>query len=361
MSLIGRFAVKVGLRERRRDARVATRGVEAFYATGGERKDAAIKDISPAGICLATKERLQPGSPVLLTLRRRALEEADYGTHVSMPSRVVRANGMEAGLEFVHEYIDAAGWSQLVLQAAQLSSRNDGVRVFRIARALAFLRRISPAGADHFLEAITGGMSYDGEERALEMVLQAEEMLASRKQVPKTGVDPDLIRRIVDRGVNLDTWETDVMQCWAGLLASSCLKDSDDRESLSYAELLSKLEQGPIRILTAGCVMAMAVGWDAGFVFPHNIQCDVDAMKKIVGVRNTMAVDWGLNRLHELGLLQQTLKPPMFDPAMQMDITPTGLGLKLYVRCTGRLELPEACVAGSGNGAAPRPRRVGVS
>ena len=297
------------------------------------------------------EEHEPPGTSVLLTLRRQALEDAECGTQVSMSARVVHAEKQEVGLEFVNEHIDAAGWSALVLKAAQLSARNDGVRVFRIARALAFLERISPSGAADFLKAITGGMSYDGEERALEIVLLAEDMLASQGQVPKSEVNSKLIRRIVESGVNLDSWEADVARCWAGLLASSSLKGSDDRESLIYAELLSKLDRGPIRILTTGCEMAVAVGWDTGFVFSRNIQCGLEAMKKILGVRDTMAIDWGTNRLQELGLLQQSRKPPIFDPIMQIDITPTELGLKLYARCMGRLEIPEPRAAGSGSAA----------
>lgn len=351
MSLIGNFAAKLGLRERRKGARVPTRGLEAFYSVDGQRKAATIKDIGPAGICLSTEEHHPPGTNVILTLRRRALEEAECGTRVSIPARVVRAGKQEVGLEFVNEHIDAAGWSALVLKAAQLSARNDGVRVFRIARALAFLERISPAGAADFLKAITGGMSYDGEERALEIVLTAEEMLASQGQAPKTGVNANLIRRILERGVNLDSWEADVARSWAGLLASSCLRGSDDRESVVYAELLSKLERAPIRILATGCEMAMAVGWEPGFVFSRNIQCSMDSMKKILGMRDTVAIDWGMNRLQEFGLLQQSLKPPTFDPVMQIDITPTELGLKLHARCMGHLEVPALPVAGSGSAA----------
>lgn len=348
MSLIANFAAKVGLRERRKGSRVPTRGLEAYYSAGGLRKLAQIKDISPAGICLSVEEPLSRGAKLLLTLRRRALEDAECGTQVSIPAKVIHTDGEDAGLEFVHEHIDTARWSELVLKAAQLSPRNDGVRVFRIAKSLAFLERVSPPSAAQFVKAITGGMSYDGEERALEIVLHAEEMLASRGQVPKTGVDPKLIKRILDRGVNLDSWETDVVQSWAGMLAASSLEGSDDRENIVYAELLSKLERPAIRILSAGCVMAEAVGWEAGFVFSHNIQCSMDAMKKMVGVRDTMAIDWGMNRLHEFGLLQETLKPPTFDSMMQIDITPTGLGLKLHARCTGRLQVPEACMAGGG-------------
>lgn len=351
MSLIGNFAAKIGLRERRKDSRVPTRGIEAFYTRGGERMAAGIKDISPAGICLAVREDLPPGSLVELTLRRRVLEDAECGTQVSIPSRVIRAGGEEAGLEFLNEHVDAAGWSGLVLKAAQLSSRNDGVRVFRIARALAFLQRISPAGSEYFLKAITGGMSYDGEERALEIVLQAEDMLMRRKQLLKRGVDSNLIRRIVEHGVNLDSWQADVVHCWAGLLASSSLQGSEDGESLVFAALLSKLEQGAIRILAAGCEKAMVAGWDAGFVFPRGIHCGIEEMKKTVGARDIVAIDWGLNRLGEFGLVQASRKLPSFEPLRQIEITPTGLGLKLYARCSGRLEVPEPQIAGSGNAA----------
>jgi hypothetical protein len=351
MSLIGNFAAKIGLRERRKDSRVPTRGLEAFCTRGGERMAAGIKDISPAGICVALKESPAPGTRVELTLRRRALEEGECGAQVSIPSRVIRADGAEAGLEFLNEHVDAAGWSALVLKAAQLSSRNDGVRVFRIARALAFLQRISPAGSEYFLKAITGGMSYDGEERALEIVLQAEDLHARRKQLLKRGVDPNLIRRIVEHGVNLDSWEADVVRCWAGLLASSSLEGSEDGESLVFAALLSKLERGAIRILTAGCEKAMVAGWDAGFVFPRGIHCGIEELKKTVGARDLMAVDWGLNRLAEFGLLQASKKLLSFETLRQIEITPTGLGLKLYARCDGRLEVPEPRIAGSGNAA----------
>lgn len=350
MSLIGNFAAKIGLRERRKDSRVPTRGLEAFCTRGGERMAGRIKDISPAGICLELRESLPPGTQVELTLRRRSCEEDECGAQVSIPSRVIRADGAEAGLEFLNEHVNAAGWSGLVLKAAQLSRRNDGVRVFRIARALAFLQRISPAGSEYFLKAITGGMSYDGEERALEIVLQAEDMLERRRQRLKRGVDSNLIRRIVEHGVNLDSWEADVVRCWGGLLASSSLEGSEDGESLVFAALLSKLEQGAIRILTAGCEKAMVTGWDAGFVFPGGIHCGIEEMKRIVGARDTMAVDWGLNRLGEFGLLKESRKLSSFEMLRQIDITPTGLGLKLYARCSGRLEVPDVRMAG-GNAA----------
>lgn len=346
MSLIGNFAAKAGLRERRAGVRVPTRGLDVFYLSGGKQKPATVKDIGPTGICLAAEDAMPLGSKVALTLRRKVVEEAECGTRVSLPAKVVRVGKRDVGLEFLHEHIDAAGWSKLVLQAAQLSERNDGVRVFRVARALAFLRQISPPAEAQLLEAMTGGMSYDGEERALEILLQAEEMLSSQGQSSKRHLDARLVQRIVDHGVNLDTRDAEMAHCWAGLLAAATLAGTDDQESLHFAGLLSKVDLVSMRILTAGCEKAMAGGWEPGFVFRQRVHYGTDEIKKIARVTNFMAIDRGVSRLQELGLVHPAARTASFEPLEEVDLTPTSLGLRLHARCAGRLEVPDAWVAG---------------
>lgn len=345
MSLIANFAARVGLRDRRRNARMPTRGLEATYLSGGKQKLAAIRDISPTGICLSTAERIAPGAVMQVTLRRPAMENDDCGTQVLLRARVVRAKERDLGLEFVHEHIDAAGWSELVLKAAELSPHHDGIRIFRLARALAFLKRISPAAESQFLKTITGGMSYDGAERALEIILEAEELLAAQGQTAKSGVDARMIRRILDQGTNLDTSNAELVRCWAGLLAVAAQKGADDLESVRFADLLSGLEVAPIRILYAAGAKAMAMGWDSGYAFPRKIECSPEELRKLAGIGAKAGVEWALCRLHEMGLLQAKLRPPTYEPVPQLDITPSGLGLKLWARCNGRLGVPEACSA----------------
>src|SRR6185437_845549 len=267
MSLVGTLAAKAGLRERRAGLRVPTHGLEAFYWNGGKQNLAEIKDIGPVGICLAAEDAMLLGSRVEILLRRKAIEEATYGTRVSMPAQVVRVGKHEVGLKFINEHIESAEWPKLVVRAAELSTRNDGVRMFRIARALAFVRRISPSAEEPLLDAMAGGMSRDGEERALEIFLMAEDLLSSQVQTPKRRVDAELVQLIVDKGVNLDTFELDVARFWAGLLATSTLEGADDKESANFAELLSNLGIVPMRILAAACEKAMRLGWDTGFVF----------------------------------------------------------------------------------------------
>lgn len=318
-----------------------TRGLEAFYSVGARKKPAEIRDISPTGICLKADDELPKGSDVLLTLRRRAADEEASGAEVSMPARVARAGAQELGLEFVHDYLKPSEWSNRVLKAAEHSQRNDGVRVFRIARALAFLQRISPSIEDRFIKAVCGGMSYDGAEWALEIVLEAEEMLRAQGRAARSGVDARLIEKIIVRGANTDLCEAKMVHCWAGLLASSSLEGSDDQESLQFADLLSKLELSQMRVLSAGCERAMSLGWDAGYILPQRVYCSAGEIRRITGARDMMTVERGLNKLQELGLLQKTPKLPVFEPVAELDVTPTGVGLNLCARSNGRAGAPE--------------------
>jgi hypothetical protein len=348
MSLIGNFAAKAGLRERRAGLRVATRGLEAFYRSGGEQKPVAIKDIGSTGICLALEEGVSLGSKVALTLRRKVIEEPECGARVLLPSKVVRVGKHDVGLKFLHELIDAAGWSNLVLEAARLSERNDGVRVFRLARARAFLRRISPPAEIQLLDAMCGGMSYDGEERALEILLRADDLLSSREQISRRHISARLVQRILDQGMNLDTRDADMADCWAGLLATATQESTDDEESLKFVHLLSKVDMVSMRIPKACCEEATASGWDRGFVVRQRVHYTAEEIKKIARVTNGMAIVRGVYGLQELSLVHRADHGATFEAVEKVNLTPTELGLRLHARCIGRLEVPEVCRAESG-------------
>jgi len=346
MSLFGSLAAKAGLRERRAGLRVPTRGIEAYFPSSGEQKRARIKDISHSGICLATEDALPLGSKIEVVLRRKSTEEAEYGTRVSMPAQVARVGRHEVALQFVLDHIDAAEWSKLVVRVAQLSERNDGVRLFRIAKAIAFLQRISPSAEAMFVEAMTGSLSYDGIERSLEILLLAEDLLLSQNRTPQKQLDAKLVRLIVNKGVNLDTFETDMAHLWAWLLATSTLESADETESVNFAELLSGVDLVAARILAAACEKAMRLGWHPGFVFRRKLEYSEDEVKRITGAKTIRALDVGISTLHELGLLRSAKAMPAFQPVEAIDLTPTDLGVRLYARCTGRLEVPDSHAAG---------------
>lgn len=345
MSLIGDFAAKLGLRERRGGARVPTRGIEAYYPNSGEQKRAKIKDISPSGICLATKDDLPLGSRIKVMLRRKSIEEAEYGMEVWVPAEVARVGKHEMAFKFVSDHVDTAEWSKLMLRVAEFSARNDGVRIFRIARAIAFLQRISPSAAERFVEAMTSRLSYDGIERWLEILLLADDLLLSQNRAPQKQLDAKLVQHIVNKGVNLDTFETDMAHLWAGLLATSTLEGADDTESANFAKLLSGVDLVAARILSSACEKAMRLGWDSGFEFRQRVDYTMDEIRKITGAKTIRTMDVAINTLHELGLLRSRKGMPAFQEVEAIDLAPTGLGLRLYARCTGSLGVPETLVA----------------
>jgi PilZ domain len=347
MTFLDDLAAKMGLRERRRGGRVPTGGVEVSYRAGAEEKSAKIVDVSPSGIYLTAMDSISPGTEVSLTLRKKTPMGTNLGAQVRLRAKVARVDQQGVGLEFLHEGIDGSGWEHLVVKAAELSPKSDGVRVFRVAKALAYVLRISPQIEGQFLKIITDTLNPESAERAIEIVLKADELLSSKGQKPKTGVDMSVVQRILEYGSKGDTHEEDVEECWIGLLATSSMQGTDDRISLKFVLALSRLDVVSLRILKTGCNKAREVGWGAGFAFPQSLTCAAQEIKKITGVRDLPPIEWGLNRLHDLGLMELTPKSAAFEPITQINITPTGLGLKLFARCSGQLNVPEAHGGGS--------------
>jgi hypothetical protein len=184
----------------------------------------------------------------------------------------------------------------------------------------------------------------------MEIFLMAEDLLLSQGQTPKRRVDPQLVQFILDKGVNLDTFELDVARFWAGLLAASTLEGTDDKESATFAELLSNVDIVPMRILATACEKAMKLGWGTGFSFRERVKYTADEVEKIVGARNVRAIDFWIESLRKRGLLQRAEDAAVIELEDGIDLTPTGLGLRLYARCTGRLGAPDSRAAG---GSAP--------
>jgi PilZ domain len=346
MAFLDNLAAKMGLRERRRGGRVPTGGVEVSYEAGSEEKPAKIVDVSPSGIYLTAMGEISAGTEVRLTLRKRTPMGTNLGAQVRLRARVARVDAQGVGLEFVHEGIDGPGWAELVVKAAELSPKSDGVRVFRVAKALAFVLRISPQFEGQFLKIITDRLNPESAERAIEVVLKADEMLRSKGQKPKKGMDPSVIQRVLEYGSKGDTHDEDVEECWTGLLATSSMEGTDDRASLKFVVAMSRLDVVSLRILKTGCTKAREAGWGAGFAFSQSLSCSAEEIKKITGVRDLPPIEWGLNRLHELGLMELTPKSAAFEPITQVNITPTAYGLKLYARCLGQLDVPDTFAGG---------------
>ena len=329
------------LRERREDGRVDVRNLAVFYFTGLKQKRSRVKDMSATGVFLYTDERWLPGACVLLTLRRTGLLRQRSGPPVRLRARSVRLEEDGVGLTFVPEPLSAAAWRNLMTKAAGLNARiptaqDDIVGQFRVAKALAFLIRVSPSAEERILNLITEVMSDERAMRAIKVAVKAEELLDTQEGAAPGQVSPDLLLRALEVGSVAKDERT--QQAWVGMLASSCRATADESSSWRCVNLLTQLLPEQIQILTLACTRATQLGWAPGFVFREKIDCPTDQIRRIAGIRDLAGVEQDLNHLHHLGLLEPTLRENAFEIIVNANITPTGLGLKLFARCSGYAE-----------------------
>lgn len=243
MPLAGNSSTRVESPERRNDERVATRELHMLYSTGMEQKRAEIKNISFTGVYLLTENRWSLGTPLTLTLQRVMLESRDSNSQVRLQARVVRQGDDGVGLTFVPEYIGTTEWLDLMHKAASLIQENDAIRMFRMTKALAFLLRVSPAAEGEILRLLTEELADERTERALNIVLKAEAMVASKSSSLKTGVSPDLTLRILGDASQNDDERAEPF--WVGMLAALSVDGVDDTVTLSLGVLLSAFRNGP--------------------------------------------------------------------------------------------------------------------
>ena len=349
MSFIANLAAKSGLVERRRDGRASPNELTASYWSGLEEKRARIKDISPTGAYLLTNHRWSVGTKLTLTLQNRSRKYKDSSSQVRLVGEVVRLDNDGVGVSFVQKGNGAEQWSILVATAISLTSEAGVVRVFQMANALGFLLRISPAAKDGIVSFFKEKLSEDRIDRALEVVLRAEALVSSENLEQKSTLRP--ILQIVRAGSKSD--EGPVLQWWAGLLAAATLDWPPD-EILSFAALLSKLESVDVLLLAAAGQKSVQAGTELKTSTPQNFVCKMDEIKRVTRTKNIVMIECALNRLHELGLLELTVRPFGCAPLDSANLTPTKLGLAFYHACAGRQVSSEAADDAEANLMFPR-------
>lgn len=338
MSLVRALAVRAGWLEHRRVRRLSAEELHASYLAGSKRMRVRVKDISSGGLYLFTRERWMPGTRIELTLRKRSLFEHRPPDSIRLRARSVRLGADGVGLAFEPDHIAADIWMTLFVKATGAVRQKDTVRVLRIARALAFLRRTSPAAEGPVLEHIAGESIFESGEHAVETILNAEDLVESWNFAIRTGVNPRIIVSILENASRTNSeW---IRQHWSGLLASSVQYWARDRESAQFISLLSSIDQVHSRILDAACSRALRAGREAG----RNLAYSKDAMRNVAGISDFLLIEQHLDRLSFLRLLEPAIQCEWFGKIDQIELTPTELGLRFYARCRGLLNPPDRAV-----------------
>jgi PilZ domain len=320
--------------DRRRSERRASPDLAAYHWVGAHAKQAPVRDISSTGVFLLTQEHWTPGDTVSLTLQRRGPLEGNFDRRVVVQAKAVRSGEDGIGMCFVLPVgMDLHLWESPLKSAAEQTEPEDILREFRMAGALAFLRRISPAAIDEVERLLREGLSNFRVASAMEIALTAERILSFGPAPERMRSPASLVLRILEEGSWADAEST--QHLWAGLLATSCSLSGTDDSNLIFVNLLCQLTSTHVRILTATCAKATKFVAGVERISSRPITLTARDMLRITGSRDLIRVHRDLEYLSDVGLLTSVVKTQSFSPIEGTEIAPTNLGMQLFARCSG--------------------------
>jgi hypothetical protein len=319
--------------------RAQRRTVEQFAAyrwNGTDVVQEAVRDVSPSGVYILTKDRWQPGTLVTLTLQREGPLEMNSERRIDVQAKVARCGKDGVGLAFVLPKNDPASRQWESLRTSLIAERKpeDMLTLVRLSEAISMLSRICPAGAEEIGQLLRGRLSNHKVANAIEIALKAQSLLAADQTTEEIRAETSLVVRILENGSC--TEEGWLKHFWGGLLATSCTTDGIGELSSVLVELFSQLTTYPVRILVVVCTRATKVEAESGLILAKPLACKMEELMQTTGSRG-LQIERDLRRLSELGLIEK--KGASSSALLQNDevfITPTCLGLQLFAHCNGQ-------------------------
>ena len=304
-------------------------GLGALHWTGRSPGLDDVKDISSSGIYIRTNERWPPGevNPIRLTNEDVAASDPDHDIEVQAKSVRWGDDGM--GLSFVlPEKMEVWLW-----RANTLAQAAEVVHEFRVARALAFLKRVCPS-ASHELDLLfREGLSNIRIRHSMEIALRAEEMLANEPRAHRMHAPKDVVLRITEMG----SWsDAEITQgFWAGLMAFSCKIGEEVDSVMGFVDTLSEMATMHSRIFMAACTRVTKSVAEDGSLSVAPLVCTAAQLEEIADAHDFLRIDRNLTQLFDLGLLEKREKSKYFVATEDANVTPTSRGLEMYARCHG--------------------------
>jgi hypothetical protein len=147
---------------------------------------------------------------------------------------------------------------------------------------------------------------------------------------------PRVALSIIDNGSLNDNDE--IQEMWAGLFVSSCTKDGQDDENLIFIDLLKQLTVCEARILKYACENSRKILYPNGLVLGDHLEIPCEKLIDISSVSEVHRLDRELDHLRSLQLIGSGGGFGGFDVEnnnLDADITPSALGLNLYLKANG--------------------------
>ena len=320
---------------RRTAERRPAKGVAAYDFVDDTPRMHEVGNISSHGLYLHTEEHWEPGALVSLTLQCSGPYECDSQHRVEFDCQVVRTGRDGIGMSFVlPPGMDLKLWEMPGRNGADETDPQCILRELRMARALAFLRRICPPADESVTELLHKTLSNVRAANTVEIALKAERLLAQEPDAYSMAAHQDLILRILEHGSWVDVeW---LQELWAGLLATSCTFEGQDESNLVYINLLSRMAPLPTQILTMACAKAMRAMTESAAASSTRLACSAEEIARITRSNNLLKIYKSIGELSELGLVEKNPRSASSDNPAAAKAMPTQLGLEMFARCNGQ-------------------------
>ena len=319
--------------------RAQRRTVEQFAAyrwNGTGVVQEVVRDVSPSGVYILTKDRWQPGTIVTLTLQREGPLEMNSERRIDVRAKVARCGKDGVGLAFVLPKDDAAShqWESLRTSLIEEAKPENMLTLVRLSEAVSMLSQICPGGAEEIGQLLRGRLSNHKVANAIEIALKAQSLLVAGPNSEGLRAETQLVVRILENGSC--TEEGWLKHFWGGLLATSCTTDGIGELSSVLVELFSQLTTYPVRILVVVCTRATKVLAESGLIFAKPLACNMEELMQTTGSRG-LQIERDLRRLSDLGLIEKNgAGAPALLRSDEVFVTPTCLGLQLFAHCNGQ-------------------------
>lgn len=211
-----------------------------------------------------------------------------------------------------------------------------------------FLNLICRPAAEEFGFLIQDRVRYWRMKNLSNIACKAKGILEIQNDSIDLSASPRIVHNILENGSWIDD---DIIQgMWAGLLASACTKEGKDESNLIFIHLLPQLTFSEVKMLNYCCEKAEKNITHNSLIFAKNLKVNLENLLNLSGVGDIHQLDRELDHLRSLELLSSTsgfeqIEMPDVPKTSEnididINITPTGLALNMYVRCNGSLRTP---------------------
>lgn len=321
----------------------------AYRWSGSSLVKEAVRDISSTGAYLVTKESLEPGAFVSVTMQKDGPLETNRSRRITAFARVARRGDDGVGLKFALPTDEhTKRWTNLIESVLELTRTEDMQIFVRTNEAIGFLSRICPDSSEEIEQLLRGRMSSHNIGNAVEITLRAQKLLLNDPAPDDLRADVSLIIRVLEEGSRSDDlW---LLDFWGGLLAASCSFAGKDQSNVEFVDLFGKLVIAQVRLFDFINSKTEKTVSEYGAINVKPIICKVEDLVSISGLREYQ-LDRDMQYLEELKLIEKKrLTSPAMAQTNQVLTFPTGLGMHLYARCHGFRGAPEDYYAPNNEG-----------